>query len=136
MPTGEVSASVYAKQRLAPVGEQLPWPALFAPLANHWLNSGQRSERRAGPPELAEPLVVAGSAVGVLICHEVAFGDLVAAHAESLIHMASDGWSQDPRAARQAIPSPRISKPLFPRVGREPCRGPATEWTTTAVLPK
>lgn len=105
---GEVSASVYAKQRLAPVGEQLPWPALFAPLANHWLNSGQRSERRAGPPELAEPLVVAGNAVGVLICHEVAFGDLVAAHAESLIHMASDGWSQDPRAARQALGLARL----------------------------
>jgi apolipoprotein N-acyltransferase len=100
---GEVSASVYAKQRMAPIGEQLPWPALFAPVADRWFNHGQRTSRPAGPAALAEPLLVDGTAVGLLICHEVAFGDLPAAHAESLVHLSSD-----PRAAQQSLALARM----------------------------
>ncbi|MFG6412614.1 nitrilase-related carbon-nitrogen hydrolase [Roseateles sp. DC23W] len=105
---GEVSASVYAKQRLAPIGEELPWPGLLAPIADRWLNHSRRIGRRAAPPELAEPLLVDGASLGVLLCHEVAFGDLPAARADALLHLASDRWSGDPRSARQALGLARL----------------------------
>nr|WP_255763540.1 nitrilase-related carbon-nitrogen hydrolase [Pelomonas sp. P7] len=105
---GDIAASVYAKQRLAPVGEELPWPALLEPLADRWLNHARRIGRRAGPAALGEPLVVGGSTVGMLLCHEVAFGDTSAATAESLVHLASDHWSDDPRSARQALALARL----------------------------
>lgn len=105
---GELSTSVYAKQRLAPLGEVLPWPALFEPVAQRWFSHGRRSARVAGPVELAEPLVVAGGTLGVLICHEVALGARAAAAADSLVHLASDGWADDARAARQALGLARV----------------------------
>lgn len=105
---GGIGSSVYAKQRLAPVGEELPWPAALALVSDRWLNHDRRIGRRAGPRALAEPLVVDGSTLGVLLCHEVAFSDLPAATAESLVHLASDHWSDDPRSARQALGLARL----------------------------
>lgn len=105
---GEVAASVYAKQRLAPLGEMLPWPVLFEPVAQRWFSHGRRTARVAGPAGLAEPLVVAGGTLGLLICHEVAFGARAAAAADSLVHLASDGWADDARAARQALGLARV----------------------------
>ena len=105
---GGISSSIYAKQRMAPVGEELPWPALLTPFSDRWLNHARRAGRRVGLPSLAEPLVVDGTTIGVLLCHEVAFGDLPASAAESLVHMASDHWSDDPRSARQALGLARL----------------------------
>ncbi|MEO6279424.1 nitrilase-related carbon-nitrogen hydrolase [Roseateles sp.] len=107
-PGGEMAAGIYAKQRLAPVGEQLPWPGLLTPLSDRWLNHTRRVARRAGPPELGEPLVTEGATLGVLLCHEVAFADQRASTAESLLHLASDHWSSDPRSARQALGLARL----------------------------
>lgn len=107
-PDGEAAASVYAKQRLAPVGEELPWPALLTPVSDRWLNHARRVRRSAGPPALAEPLVAGGTTLGVLLCHEVAFGDTPAATADSLVHLASDHWSDDARSARQALGLARL----------------------------
>ncbi|HEV6964188.1 hypothetical protein [Roseateles sp.] len=105
---GEMASSVYAKQRMAPVGEELPWPALTAPLARRWLNHASRSGRSAGLPALTEPLLLDGNALGVMICHEVAFADAPAAMAGSLIHLASDRWSGDERSGRQALGLARL----------------------------
>ncbi len=102
------AASVYAKQRLAPIGEELPWPALLKPLSDRWLNHARRVQRQAGPPAMAAPLVTGGATLGMLLCHEVAFSDGLAATANGLVHLASDHWSDDPRSARQALGLARL----------------------------
>lgn len=96
--------SLYAKQRLAPAGEALPWPALLRPLLAYWQIAPRSNELLAGPAELAEPLFVNGLGVAVSICHELAFGEALrrsAADAHWLLNVADDSWIDDPGYALQ-----------------------------------
>jgi apolipoprotein N-acyltransferase len=86
--------SLYAKERLVPGGEYLPWPAVLGPVYQR-LFERVRDSQRSGPPELTAPMYVAGSSVGVSICHELAFPLIQAARAEGaawLANLADDGW--------------------------------------------
>ena len=105
-PGQGLRTSVYAKQRLAPAGEALPWPALLRPFAAAWFLQPQqlgrpdmRPDMQPGPPALNQALFVAGHTVALSICHELAFGShlrRLALHADWLLNVADDSWITDP----------------------------------------
>lgn len=124
--SGPWQRSLYAKQRLAPGGESLPWPLLTRPL-QRWLLGRELADQsmRAGPPELAQALVVDGHAVAASLCHELAFGPELQARASQagwLLNLADDSWITDPQYHGQLQALARLrareaGKPLL-RVSR------------------
>lgn len=86
--------SLYAKERLVPGGEYLPWPDALSPLYEQMFDK-VRSSQRGGPPELTEPLFAGGQVIGTSICHELSFPLTMAARARQanwLVNLADDMW--------------------------------------------
>jgi apolipoprotein N-acyltransferase len=86
--------SLYAKERLVPGGEYLPWAETLGPVYAR-LFERVREGQRSGPPELTAPMFVAGTTAGVSICHELAFALTQAARGEGagwLVNVADDAW--------------------------------------------
>jgi apolipoprotein N-acyltransferase len=112
--------SLYAKERLVPGGEYLPWTATLGPVYAR-LFERVREGQRSGPPELTAPMFVAGSTVGVSICHELAFALTQAARAEGagwLANVADDAWIDSALYRRQMLGQARLraleaGKPLL-----------------------
>ncbi|MFZ5549835.1 MAG: apolipoprotein N-acyltransferase [Pseudomonadota bacterium] len=112
--------SLYAKERLVPGGEYLPWPGVLGPVYQR-LFERVRDGQRSGPPELTTPMFVGGSTVGVTICHELAFPLILAARAQGagwLANVADDGWIDQALYRRQMVGLARLraletGKPLL-----------------------
>lgn len=112
--------SLYAKERLVPGGEYLPWPEVLGPVYQR-LFERVRKGQRSGPPELTAPMFVAGSAVGMSICHELAFPLIQAARAQGagwLANVADDGWIDQALYRQQMVGLARLralenGKPLL-----------------------
>jgi len=112
--------SLYAKERLVPGGEYLPWAQTLGPVYAR-LFERVREGQRSGPPELTAPLFVAGTTVGVSICHELAFALTQAERAEGagwLANVADDAWIDSALYRRQMLGLARLraleaGKPLL-----------------------
>lgn len=112
--------SLYAKERLVPGGEYLPWAATLGPVYAR-LFERVREGQRSGPPELTAPMFVAGTTVGVSICHELAFALTQAARAEGagwLANVADDAWIDSALYRQQMLGLARLraleaGKPLL-----------------------
>ncbi|WP_374676075.1 apolipoprotein N-acyltransferase [Ideonella sp.] len=112
--------SLYAKERLVPGGEYLPWPSVLGSLYAR-LFERVREGQRSGPPELTAPLFVGGSTAGVSICHELGFPLIQAARADGagwLVNLADDGWIDTSLYRRQMVSLARLraqetGKPLL-----------------------
>lgn len=97
--------SLYAKERLVPGGEYLPWSGMLGPLYAQAFDN-VRTGQRAGPPELMAPMFVAGETVGVSICHELSFTATMvdrAREASWLVNLADDVWIDDDLYRRQML---------------------------------
>jgi apolipoprotein N-acyltransferase len=86
--------SVYGKERLVPFGEYVPWDG---PVANWYqqLFASAGSAQQPAPAAMSSALFVAGSAVGVGICHELSLASTMAARAREatwLLVVSEDGW--------------------------------------------
>lgn len=102
--------SLYAKERLVPGGEYLPWPQLLGPVYAH-LRDGRRLSQRSAPPELTAPLFVAGHVVGVSICHELGFALTMAGRARDsgwLLNLADDSWIDSTLYRQQMLAMARL----------------------------
>jgi apolipoprotein N-acyltransferase len=102
--------SLYAKERLVPGGEYLPWADLLGPVYAR-LFERVREGQRSGPPELTAPMFVAGTTVGVSICHELAFALTQAARAEGagwLVSVADDAWIDSALYRQQMLELARL----------------------------
>jgi apolipoprotein N-acyltransferase len=102
--------SLYAKERLVPGGEYLPWSGLLGPLYAQAFDN-VRTGQRAGPPELMAPMFVAGETVGVSICHELSFTATMvdrAREASWLVNLADDVWIDDDLYRRQMLGVARL----------------------------
>jgi apolipoprotein N-acyltransferase len=90
--------ALYAKERLVPGGESLPMAGLFSALYDNAFQGRAdtpRTGEHAAPPELTQPLFVAGTAVGASICHELSFTATIARRARGsawLFNAADDAW--------------------------------------------
>ncbi|MGM9487652.1 apolipoprotein N-acyltransferase [Ideonella sp. YS5] len=112
--------SLYAKERLVPGGEYLPWAQTLGPVYAR-LFERVREGQRSGPPELTAPLFVAGTTVGVSICHELAFALTQAERAQGagwLANIADDAWIDSALYRRQMLGLARLraleaGKPLL-----------------------
>jgi apolipoprotein N-acyltransferase len=112
--------SLYAKERLVPGGEYLPWAAHLGPVYAR-LFERVREGQRSGPPELTAPMFVAGTTVGVSICHELAFALTQSARAEGagwLVNVADDAWIDSSLYRQQMLGLARlraleVGKPLL-----------------------
>jgi len=86
--------SLYAKERLVPGGEYLPWPDTLRPLYEQMFEK-VRTGQRSGPPELTAPLFAGGQLIGTSICHELSFPLTMAERARDatwLVNLADDMW--------------------------------------------
>jgi apolipoprotein N-acyltransferase len=89
---------LYAKERLVPGGESLPMVSVFSALyegAFQGNDGNARIGEQPAPPELAQPLYVAGAFVGASICHELSFTTTMAQRARGsawLLNAAEDAW--------------------------------------------
>lgn len=95
--------SLYAKERLVPGGEYLPWSDLLGPVYAEMFDN-VRTGQRGAPAELTQPLFVAGQLVGASICHELAFSLTMAARARDvgwLANLADDAWIDSELYRRQ-----------------------------------
>jgi apolipoprotein N-acyltransferase len=102
--------SLYAKERLVPGGEYLPWSGVLGPLYAQAFDN-VRTGQRAGPPELMAPMFVAGETVGVSICHELSFTETMAERAREaswLANLADDVWIDDDLYRRQMVSVARL----------------------------
>jgi apolipoprotein N-acyltransferase len=86
--------SVYAKERLVPLAEYLPWPTLLDGLYEALFDMPRLGEQPA-PPALTLPLYINGFGIGASICHELSLSVTMAArsHAsELLVNASDDSW--------------------------------------------
>lgn len=98
----------YRKRHLVPFGEYLPWPSLFDPILAilHIPMSGFTPWHGREPA-----LPVAGARVGVTICYEIAYGDLVTQAlpaATLLVNVSDDSWYGHSHEARQQFQIARV----------------------------
>lgn len=86
-----IPVGVYQKERLVPFGEFVPWRERL-PELGRW----QVNDRDYYTGSQTDPLEIAGSRLGVLICSEVMFAPLAASRAldgaEALLVMSNDSW--------------------------------------------
>jgi apolipoprotein N-acyltransferase len=112
--------SLYAKERLVPGGEYLPWPDTLGPLYAQIFEK-VRTGQHAGPPELRQPLYAAGQAIGASICHELSFALTMADRAREanwLVNLADDVWIDEGLYRQQMLSVARLraleaGKPLL-----------------------
>ncbi|MFO1340234.1 MAG: apolipoprotein N-acyltransferase [Burkholderiaceae bacterium] len=112
--------SLYAKERLVPGGEYLPWPETLGPVYAQVFEK-VRTGQQAGPPELRQPLFAAGQAIGASICHELSFALTMADRAREanwLVNLADDVWIDDGLYRQQMLSVARLraleaGKPLL-----------------------
>ncbi|MCX8005122.1 MAG: apolipoprotein N-acyltransferase [Burkholderiaceae bacterium] len=96
---------VYAKRRLAPFGEYLPWPQTLGML---WGDLFRYPLQDLAPADPAFPatLYVAGQEVAASICFELAFAAETARLARSagwLLNVSNDAWFESALYRRQAL---------------------------------
>jgi apolipoprotein N-acyltransferase len=102
--------SLYAKERLVPGGEYLPWPELLQPLYEQMFEKA-RNGQRSGPPELQAPLFAGGQAIGTSICHELAFPLTMVERARGanwLVNLADDMWIDNTLYRQQMLTVARL----------------------------
>ena len=115
---------LYAKERLVPGGESLPFPALLSAVydgAFQGQGGAPRVAESAAPRALTRPLFVAGAQVGASICHELSFTTTVAERARGsawLLNAADDAWIPSAAYRRQLAVIARtraleLAKPLL-----------------------
>jgi apolipoprotein N-acyltransferase len=112
--------SLYAKERLVPGGEYLPWPEMLAPLYERIFEK-VRTGQRSAPPELTQVLFAGGESIGVSICHELSFPLTMAERASGaswLVNLADDVWIDSDLYHRQMLAIARLramesGKPLL-----------------------
>lgn len=95
--------AIYAKERLVPGAEYIPWPALIQPLLSRIFDMRLKSQLSA-PAELTQALYVDGHLIGVGICHELSFPVTMAERARDanmLVSVSEDNWI--PSAAYRAV---------------------------------
>jgi apolipoprotein N-acyltransferase len=95
--------AIYAKERLVPGAEYIPWPALIQPLLARLFDMRLKSQLSA-PAELTQALYVDGHLLGVGICHELSFPLTMAERARDanmLVSVAEDNWI--PSAAYRSV---------------------------------
>jgi len=95
--------ALYAKERLVPGAEYIPWPALIQPVLARLFDMRLKSQLSA-PAELTQALYVDGTLLGVGICHELSFPVTMAERARDshmLISVADDSWI--PSAAYRSV---------------------------------
>lgn len=88
----------YAKERLVPGAEYVPWPALTQPILDRVLLM-KLIGQSPSPPALREPLYVAGHLIGASVCHELAFAETMArrgVNSHLLLNVADDNWIPSP----------------------------------------
>lgn len=86
--------SLYAKERLVPGGEFLPWGALLGPLYSVVFQTVDEGEL-PGPPELTQPFFAGDVFIGVSVCHEQSFPLLMVARSLGsavLLNLSDDSW--------------------------------------------
>lgn len=98
----------YRKRHLVPFGEYLPWPSLFDPILAilHIPMSGFTPWHGREPA-----LPVAGARIGLTICYEIAYGDLVTQAlpaATLLVNVSDDSWYGHSDEARQQFQIARV----------------------------
>jgi|GEM_PF-2426238 len=96
--------AVYAKERLVPGAEFLPWPSVFEFVYRSAFSGRFRSQTPASP-EMVRPMFLGSTEVGMSICYEQAFAYtmLERAHGAGLIaNLSDDDWI-DASAYRQQM---------------------------------
>jgi len=96
--------SIYGKEQLVPGSEYVPRWLPFAGLSDRLFGRGRMLEE-ASPEAWRQPLFVGEDAVGVSICHELAFELLMADRAREagwLVNVSEDGWLRS-EAYRRAM---------------------------------
>jgi apolipoprotein N-acyltransferase len=112
--------SLYAKERLVPGAEYLPWPQLLEPIYRRVFDQVRRGESPA-PPDLTRALFVGGAQIGVSICHEQAFALTMADRARGaslLLNLSDDSWIPSKAYRAQMLATARVramefGKPLL-----------------------
>ncbi|HJV70287.1 apolipoprotein N-acyltransferase [Ideonella sp.] len=102
--------SIYAKERLVPAAEYLPWPDLFGAFYARVFKGARQGEWPA-PPELTAPLYVGGVEIGMSICHELSFASTMverAADAGMLVNLSLDGWIPSAAYRQQMLSTARV----------------------------
>lgn len=102
--------SLYAKERLVPGGEYLPWSEVLGPVYAQMFDN-VRTGQRSGPDELTAALFVAGESVGASICHELGFSLTMARRAEGvgwLANLADDAWIDSALYRQQMVSIARL----------------------------
>jgi len=111
---------VFAKQRLVPGAEYLPWSDALALVYRHvFPTAGKRTQ--PAPSSLARQLQVSGSAVALALCHEVSFALTMAQRADGaqwLLNVADDSWLDSGPYRHQAqniarLRAMELGKPLL-----------------------
>lgn len=95
--------ALYAKERLVPGAEYIPWPPLIQPVLARVFDMRLKSQLSA-PAELTQALYVEGNLLGVGICHELSFPVTMAERARDshmLVSVADDNWI--PSAAYRSV---------------------------------
>jgi len=98
----------YYKHHLVPFGEYIPFSSLFGKLLK--LLDVPLSEFSAGPAQQSN-LHAAGEAVGVSICYEIAYGELIRNSLPSatlLVNVSNDAWFGDSIAPHQHLQIARM----------------------------
>lgn len=102
--------SLYAKERLVPGGEYLPWPETLGPVYAQVFEKA-RTGQQAGPPELTGPLFASGQPVGASICHELSFALTMSERAREatwLVNLADDMWIDNALYRQQMVSVARL----------------------------
>lgn len=100
----------YAKERLVPGAEFLPWPETLAPMYRRMFERTQFGEV-AGTPGLTGPLYVGGADVGASVCHEIAFAQTMLARSRAsqvLINVGDDSWIPSRAFHQQMVTAARL----------------------------
>lgn len=95
--------ALYAKERLVPGAEYLPWASVMRPVYQRVFDGVHRSELPGRGP-MTSSLYVEGAELGLTICHELAYPETVAARArgaDALLNITDDSWIPNGRFHQQ-----------------------------------